>query len=176
MVKVYIHDNDTSVDFREPHNTGRDVSLETLEKIGVIYKHFETKEEVDSFAKERDYKNRDVVNISTASFANEDALLSKLKTFYKEHLHEDEEIRYCLDGEGYFDVRDPFTEDWIRCHMVKNDLLVLPAGIYHRFTLTSDNYIKALRLFKDEPKWIAHNRPDADENTYRYTYLESVGL
>lgn len=80
-------------------------------------------------------------------------------------MHEDEEIRYVLDGSGFFDVRGGFlaisnidmsehettehpTNSWVRIHVVPGDLLVVPAGIYHRFSLDSEERIKVLRLFK----------------------------
>ncbi|BFZ54629.1 1,2-dihydroxy-3-keto-5-methylthiopentene dioxygenase [Savitreella phatthalungensis] len=127
---------------------------------------------VNEIAAERGYKNRDEITVSPTAMG--DVYEDKVKMFFNEHLHEDEEIRYILDGEGFFDVR---TKDdrWIRLAMEKGDLAVLPAGIYHRFTTAQTNYIKAMRLFKDEPKWTPLNRaPELDSNTARQEYLRSV--
>jgi 1,2-dihydroxy-3-keto-5-methylthiopentene dioxygenase len=169
-MKAYYHD-ESAEDQRAPHDSGRIVTTEELNALGVLSYHFDDMQGVERLAKERGYVNRDVVNINPEAMGGVGPYEEKLKIFYSEHLHEDEEIRYILDGEGYFDVRDK-DDKWIRCALDKGDLLILPAGIYHRFTTNSSDSIKAMRLFQQEPKWIPYNRP-ADDNEYRQKYLES---
>ncbi|WWC57773.1 1,2-dihydroxy-3-keto-5-methylthiopentene dioxygenase [Kwoniella dejecticola CBS 10117] len=181
-MKAYVFD-DIPGDQRLPHDSGNPISLNTLSDLGVIYKQIpigddkKWEDEINSFAKERGYKNRDQITVTREGLGA--AYEDKIKSFFDEHLHEDEEIRYILGGSGYFDVRgvtEPYNERWIRISLEKGDLIVLPAGIYHRFTVDSNNTITAMRLFQDEPKWTPHSRsaPDTDEREARGEYLQQV--
>lgn len=102
----------------------------------MLYKYCPTIEDVDAVAAERGYRNRDEVAVSPHTMG--DVYEEKVKTFFSEHLHEDEEIRYILDGEGFFDVRSQ-DDEWVRIRLERGDLIVLPAGIYHRFTTDEKN-------------------------------------
>lgn len=175
MVEVYYHDNaDTKENFTQDHR-GESFDIENLGSIGVIYRKVDTLDELNAIAKEREYRNQDEVKLSLATFGGDvDAYNAKMEQFYEEHYHEDEEIRYIVEGEGYFDVRDK-NDRWVRAKCYPKDLLILPAGIYHRFTLTDGTkYVHAVRLFKDEPKWEAVNRSSGHESAVRTAYAQSV--
>ncbi|KIX97018.1 1,2-dihydroxy-3-keto-5-methylthiopentene dioxygenase [Fonsecaea multimorphosa CBS 102226] len=169
-MKAYWFDNQEG-DQRLAHDSGRAVDASYLAQIGVLYHHCPELSSVDTIAKERNYKNRDEITVSPQAMGA--VYEDKVKMFFDEHLHEDEEIRYIRDGAGYFDVRSK-DDNWVRIRLEKDDLIILPAGIYHRFTTDEDNYIKAMRLFQDEPKWTPINRgAGTDLNEHRKNYLHT---
>uniref|UniRef100_A0A915EP42 Acireductone dioxygenase n=1 Tax=Ditylenchus dipsaci TaxID=166011 RepID=A0A915EP42_9BILA len=117
------------------------VSLNELQELGVLYRQIP----VNNF-------ENDSGQSQTLPQYDE-----KIKSFFEEHLHTDEEVRYIVDGAGYFDVRNA-KEEWIRILCEPGDLIILPEGIYHRFTVAHNDYIRAVRLFKGEPVWTPYNR------------------
>ncbi|KAK3995998.1 Acireductone dioxygenase ARD family [Cladorrhinum sp. PSN332] len=167
-MKAYIYDN-LPGDQRLPHDSGTPISPEQLTQIGVLYHRIPSLDGVNSLASSRGYRNRDEIIVSPQAMG--EIYETKVKSFFDEHLHEDEEIRYVRDGAGYFDVRDK-ADRWVRIRLEKDDLIILPAGIYHRFTTDEENYIQAMRLFKDEPKWTPLNRAEnLDANPHRKEYV-----
>jgi 1,2-dihydroxy-3-keto-5-methylthiopentene dioxygenase len=108
-------------DQREPHDSGRTVTPDYLAKLGVLYYRISNVDDVDKLASDRSYKNRDVITVSPEKMG--DVYEEKVKSFFSEHLHEDEEIRYIRDGAGFFDVRSE-GDEWVRIQLEKDDLIV----------------------------------------------------
>ncbi|KAI9483788.1 MAG: Acireductone dioxygenase ARD family [Benjaminiella poitrasii] len=175
-MRAYVYDIQDPSDQRAPHDLGIEKTVQDLERVGVLYWRIDGSdaiEKIDQISNERNYKNRDTIVVSPEVMGP--IYEEKVKSFFAEHIHEDEEIRYILDGSGYFDVRDE-KDVWVRIFMEKGDMIILPAGIYHRFTTDENNYIKAMRLFKEEPVWTPLNRPVAQDNQYRNDYTEAYKI
>lgn len=125
----------------------------TLAQQGVLYQyltpnHATYQAALDKWKKERGYTAQDEIKL-TPQTENLDSILKK---FDQEHLHTDDEVRYILAGSGIFDIRSK-ENDWIRIHVQPGDFLIVPASTYHRFSLTDEKSIHAIRLFKDNPSW-----------------------
>ena len=167
--------DDSDEDQRLPHHREpkQFVSIDRLAELGIFSWRlnsdgYENDEALKKIREARGYNYMDICDICPEKLPNYEA---KIKSFFEEHLHTDEEIRYCGSGSGYFDVRDE-KDQWIRIAVKKGGMIVLPAGIYHRFTLDTDNYIKALRLFVGEPVWTPYNRPH-DHLPARIEYVDA---
>ncbi|XP_074604382.1 acireductone dioxygenase 1 [Brevipalpus obovatus] len=174
MVRAWLF-NDDGTDQRLPHKPNPEVYIdleELKQRSGVSYwkldaDNYEEEGKLAKIRAERGYNYSDMIECTPEKMNNYE---ETLKRFFQEHIHADEEIRFVLDGSGYFDVRDT-NDQWIRILVEKGDLIVLPPGIYHRFTLDEKNYAKVTRLFCGEPVWTAINRP-ADEHPARQKYLQ----
>ncbi|BEJ16967.1 hypothetical protein CspHIS471_0603680 [Cutaneotrichosporon sp. HIS471] len=170
-------------DQRLMHDSGQAVSQQTLSDLGVLYHKIPIdaegawKQSIDKFAQTRGYKNRDQINVTPRGLG--ESYEAKIKMFFDEHLHDDEEIRYILDGSGFFDVRGKLSlaysaDDWWSSYGRQEvDPDPPRAGIYHRFTVDEGNDITAMRLFQDEPKWTPYSRAEdgTDTRESRHEYV-----
>lgn len=174
-ITAWYMDADEVTDQRLPHRRegdDADVSLDVLAKLGVLHwSGIEGPEDPKLLLirQERGYSYTDICSVCPEKLPDYE---NKIKAFFREHIHYDEEIRYCVEGRGYFDVRG-FSDEWIRVSLEAGDMIVLPEGIYHRFTCDESNYIQAMRLFVGEPVWTPYNRDEIDDlkNASRANYV-----
>jgi len=108
---------------------------------------------MDRLKAERGYVEQDEVQLSPST-PNLEAICAK---FIPEHFHDDDEVRFVLEGEGIFDIRSR-DDQWMRVVVERGDLIVVPANRHHRFLLTESKHIRCVRLFKDTSGWAPHYR------------------
>lgn len=142
-------------------DTQKPISTQDLAPHGVLYEyllphptHYQIG--LDAWKIRRHYTTQDQVQL-TPQTPN---LTGIIEMFYKEHLHTDDEARYILRGAGIFDIRSN-DDKWLRVNVEAGDLIIIPANKYHRFKLTPEKQITAIRLFKENPSWEPVYRPQA---------------
>ena len=138
-----------------------DISEGVLANNGIYYEKIDTspalyRAPVDRVKAERGYIEEDVIELRPET-PNLDTICAK---FVDEHFHDDDEVRFVLEGEGIFDIRS--TDDqWMRVTVEKGDLIVVPKNRHHRFLLTESRSIRCVRLFRDTSGWVPHYRASA---------------
>jgi len=99
---------------------------------------------VDALKAERGYIEQDVIALRPET-PNLEAICAK---FVDEHFHDDDEVRFVLEGEGIFDIRSS-DDRWMRVVVQPGDLIVVPKDRHHRFLLTDAKTIRCVRLFRE---------------------------
>lgn len=107
------------------------------------------------------YKVADVINIHSKT-ENYEAIRQK---FLAEHTHTEDEVRYFIDGQGFFWFHLENGEIFnVLCQ--SGDLISVPAGCKHWFDAGEIPYVKVIRIFIDPSGWVPHYTNTGIENQF----------
>ena len=107
--------------------------------------------EIDALKAQGGYRTADVIDVKPET-PNLDAMLAK---FNREHWHDEDEVRFIIEGRGLFHVH-PAGEDVFAIEVEAGDLIRVPRGTHHWFDLCAERRIRAIRLFQDTSGWTPH--------------------
>lgn len=100
------------------------------------------------------YKVADVISINSLT-PNYEAVRAK---FLSEHTHTEDEVRFFVDGQGYFwfNMDNGYTPVF-NVLLQAGDLISVPANVKHWFDAGKDNpFVKTIRIFIDPSGWVPH--------------------
>ena len=120
-------------------------------------------EEIDRLKERGGFVTADVINVSPET-PGLDEMMSKFK---QEHTHSEDEVRFTVRGSGVFQIH-PENGPVIGVKVESGDLINVPAGTKHWFTLCDDKTIRCIRLFEDPSGWTPHY---VEGSTLHETYL-----
>jgi 1,2-dihydroxy-3-keto-5-methylthiopentene dioxygenase len=104
--------------------------------------------EIDRLKARGGYLTADVIDVKPDT-PGLDAMLLK---FSREHWHDEDEVRFILEGSGVFHVH-PRKGPVFAIEVGPGDLIRVPRGSRHWFDLCADRRIRAIRLFQDAAGW-----------------------
>jgi 1,2-dihydroxy-3-keto-5-methylthiopentene dioxygenase len=107
--------------------------------------------EIERLKKEGGYVTADVIDVFPDT-PNLDAMLAK---FSSEHWHDEDEVRFIVEGRGLFHIHPPGAAVFA-IEVEAGDLIRVPRGTHHWFDLCGDRRIRAIRLFQDVSGWTPH--------------------
>jgi 1,2-dihydroxy-3-keto-5-methylthiopentene dioxygenase len=106
--------------------------------------------EIDAMKKRGGYRTADVIDVNPET----PGLGTMLARFDKEHTHDEDEVRFILAGRGIFFLH--IGGRVVSVEVGPGDMLRVPRGTTHWFTLCEDRRIRAVRWFQDTTGWTPH--------------------
>ncbi|MEZ5316389.1 MAG: cupin domain-containing protein [Vicinamibacterales bacterium] len=97
------------------------------------------------------YVTADVIDV----FPDTPNLEAMLNKFNSEHWHDEDEVRFIVEGRGLFHIH-PEGGPVFAIEVEAGDLIRVPRGTHHWFDLCTDRRIRAIRLFQDPSGWTPH--------------------
>jgi 1,2-dihydroxy-3-keto-5-methylthiopentene dioxygenase len=107
--------------------------------------------EIETLKASGRYRTADVIDVRPDT-PNLDAMLAK---FSREHWHDEDEVRFIIEGRGLFHIHPP-DRPVFAIEVEAGDLIRVPRGTHHWFDLCADRRIRAIRLFQDVSGWTPH--------------------
>ena len=107
--------------------------------------------EIDKLKQSGGYVTADVIDVKPQT----QGLSEMLAKFNREHWHDDDEVRFIIEGRGLFHLH-PENDLVVAIEVEAGDLIRVPGGYLHWFNLCADRRIRAIRLFKDQAGWVPH--------------------
>ena len=103
--------------------------------------------EIDALKQSGGYQTADIIDVNPQT----PGLDTMLARFDKEHTHSEDEVRFILAGRGIFFLN--LAGKVFSVEVGPGDLLRVPRGTTHWFTLCEDRRIRAVRWFQDTTGW-----------------------
>ena len=104
-------------------------------------------DEIDEMKRRGGYVTADVIDVNPET-PNLEAMLAR---FDKEHTHSEDEVRFILAGRGIFFLH--LKDKVVSVEVGAGDMLRVPRGTTHWFTLCEDRRIRAIRWFQETSGW-----------------------
>jgi 1,2-dihydroxy-3-keto-5-methylthiopentene dioxygenase len=117
--------------------------------------------EIDRLKADGGYVTADVIDVSPAT-PGLDAMLNR---FNSEHWHDEDEVRFIIEGRGLFHIH-PREGKVLSITVEAGDLLRVPRGTWHWFDLCQEKRIRAIRLFQDTSGWTPHYTESGADRRY----------
>lgn len=107
--------------------------------------------EIDRLKASGGYVTADLIDV----FPQTPGLDTMLNKFNREHWHDEDEVRFIIEGRGLFHIH-PQGKPVLAIEVEAGDLIRVPRGTHHWFDLCPDRRIRAIRLFQDVSGWTPH--------------------